>query len=561
MSSFDFSIYDYEDTTSAPTIKKTSTPKKQEKFDFSIYDQEEPVNEVQPTSEPVDYTKFSNTAGGQVINSLVRGGGSAIANIFDRSAKAQKEASLPALLGYPPDTRTEEAISKTIRSNLPEESTGIVPRLIEGGAEMGLDPASWFGGPAGAVGAFTGGVSRKGAEMLGLPPWAQFGASLVGGIAGGKAAGGPIPSIEKQTKPSGLPTRRYESTKKEIKISPSRKASINEKVESDFKTISDKIIDKSKIGATSKSLKENASFKEEVGNLFQEVENLSEKITGVFPSDNIKRSILNSSKSKLEKGLSPSEYEKGFESYMRGYAKDLKSKNVNASDLVNQYRKNNKSLSEYFEPGSAKSINNAKRDALIEYNKIIADQIEKYFPGTEFSKLFKETNKYWSEIKGVEFVDNFIDGIFSGKIDFQKGSKFFNKGTRDEFKRVLGKEEFGNFEQLMKDLMSTQRANALLKTAESKGFKDLGSNVFAYLIHPKLAAAKIGKDGVEAIYRSLLDKPKLAIKWENGVRAMKREDFKEAEKIFNSLDAETKRVSALKVFNRKVKDPSISRQK
>jgi hypothetical protein len=127
--------------------------------------------------------------------------------------------------------------------------------------------------------------------------------------------------------------------------------------------------------------------------------------------------------------------------------------------------------------------------------------------------------------------------MFDGKIRFDKGSKFFSKdGVQDSFKRALGDEGFRNFEQLMKDLMSTQEAYSLMKRANDKGFSDFAKTGIAYMLHPNLAKAKAGYDGVKSIYKALLDKPKLAITWDQGLKAAKKGNFLEAQNKFNLVN-------------------------
>lgn len=442
-----------------------------------------------------------------------------------------------------------------------EEELTSPERYARSGSRFVIGTSAFPGaGAKTALSAGATGLAHQGYKDIGIPEGALPYLDLITGAVthGAITPKEARPSIGKQTKPSGLPTRRYEGITKETKVSPGRREVINKKVEGDFKKIASDIVETTPLSKTARSLKEDASFIEKVGSEFERVEALAADIPGSASTSTIKANLLSKASEQLKSGLSPSEYDSQYAKYMKEFSKSITEKEFNATDSVKQFRKNNQSLTEYFEPGSSKAVNKAKRDALLDYNRLIAEHIETQYPGSEFSKLFTDTNKRWSDIKSAEFVEGFIKDLFDGKIDYRKGSKFFNKRYSDAFKKALGDEGYSKFEQLMKDFMSTQRAQSLLKTADSKGFHDLATTGISYLIHPKLAALKIGKDAVGYIYQAMLDKPRLMLKWDQGIKAVKREDFKQAEKIFSELDAEiapkeATRREALKKFNEKVK--------
>lgn len=384
-------------------------------------------------------------------------------------------------------------------------------------------------------------------ERLGVPePLADLGGFGIGVGAGSKT---PSISIGKSTKPSGLTTRRYENLKKETPVSPSRLKRINESVENDFRNITESIVKESPVEKTYNALKEDLSFKEKIGDQFKEVEKLAESLPESFSSKEFKVDLAKTLKEKTSKGISPSEYDVDYQNFMKNFLKETPKKDISAFDLVSQYRKNNKALSELYEPGKSRAFNRAKKDAILDYNKVIAESIEKKYPQSEFGELFKVSNKRWTEIKDSELLDKFMDDMFNGKINFEKGKKFFNKDAQESFKRAFGKENYPKFEMLMKDLMSTEKANSLLKAAESKGFGDLAKTAATYLIHPKLAYTRFGVDAVKGMYKSLLDKPKLSIIWDEGIKAMEKGDFAKAESRFNILDSQlSPKENAVKKF-------------
>lgn len=365
--------------------------------------------------------------------------------------------------------------------------------------------------------------------------------SEMGGLLASQPASILTPKIGigASKKPSGLTSRRFESIQKPTEVTKNRLGKINESLESDFRGITDKIIETSPVNKTYNSLKEDSLFKSKIGDLFQQVENKAESIPETFSSNIIRREISKKFKETGDKGLTPSDYDQSYQKIMKKFIKNTPVKEITAKELVSQYRLNNKSLSELYEPGKSKSFNRAKKDAFLDYNRIIAQIIEEKFPKSEFSDLFKFTNKRWSEIKDSESINKFLDDLFDGKIRYEKGQKLFAKdGVQDSFKRALGQDGFKNFEQLMKDLMSTKEAYSLLRKAEDKGFSDFAKTGLTYMLHPSLAKAKTGYDLTKAVYKALLDKPKLAITWDEGIRAAKKGNFSEAENKFSLINKE-----------------------
>ncbi len=344
-----------------------------------------------------------------------------------------------------------------------------------------------------------------------------------------------------KTKPSGMKERRFENIKEPREVSPGKLQQITDTVESDFKNIADDIISKSSIEETRNTLKENPAFKNEVRDQFKRVEELSGNIPDKFNVSEVGKTLINRTLKKKGTGFTISEYDKDFKSNIKKILKETPSQEITAKDLVIQYRKNNKELSEIYDPSKSYAANRAKKDAILEHNRAIAEVIQNKFPDTEFSKLFDNTNKQWTKISDAEAIDKFIDGIFDKKIKFEKGKKFFESDNLARpFKRALGEEGFKEFETLMKDLMTTETPYKMLQVAKQKGFSDLFQTAGAFLIHPTLGKLKLGiegsKRGFKSIMDMLLDKPKYAITYREGIDALKKGKFTEAEHKFDILN-------------------------
>lgn len=402
-------------------------------------------------------------------------------------------------------------------------------------------------------------TTKAALEVTGIPePFAELGGYIAGGSAGAKT-----PAIElKSKKPSGLTERGFEKLKEPTPVPEKKIQQINEKIEKDFREISGQIIKESSIGETAENLANNPVFKQESRELLEKSQEIADSLTDIIPSKSLKKEIADIG-AKNVKGISLNEYDKNYIKFMKESLENIIPENITFGELVETYRKNNKSLTEYFEPGASKALNRAKRDAILDQNRAIANLIEKANP--ELSKVFKEGNARWTKIMDAEAIDTFISDVFKERINFKKLHDFFDKSGYDRiFKRALGEEGYKNFEKLITDMLSSEKGYKMLRVAQEKGYKDMAKTLMGYIIHPKLGIAKAGIDTVKNSYRALmnamLDKPQLGITFNRGIKEFNKGNFAAAEKDLNTVHSEVEllrkseenRIEALKKFKEKI---------
>ncbi len=460
-----------------------------------------------------------------------------------------------------------------------QQMLGMIPTVSNIGREveektgLPLEPKEWYqkllrlGSMAGK--AAPGTLTQKGTAAV-VTPATSFGlqqagvpevfadplALGIGGVAGSKAPKVEA-SVTKKTKPSGLPERQYEKLTKPRTVSETKIQKIDKKLEKDFRDISEDILSTSPIEDTRAAIRDNPKFKSEIAKKFREVEALAESMPDKIHTDVIKESLEKKLSEKKTTGLSPSEYDKDLTKFISGFIKETPETEVGTAGLVAKYRENNKALTEYFSPGESKAHNRAKKDALLDYNRAIAEVIEKEYPDSEFSQLFKETNKRWADISDAESIDTFIDGLFKEGPKFKKGRKIFESENQARpFKRAMGDTNFKRFEQLMSDMLTSEKPYSMLKAAKARGWGDLFKTATLYVLSPKLALGKLGinkfRDAYEGITNMMLDKPQLTVTWKKGLDALKKGDFAKAETEFDILEKEKDRREALGKFNEKV---------
>lgn len=431
-----------------------------------------------------------------------------------------------------------------------EEKTGapLAPKtplqkaLRMGGEAAGFRPGSL--GHKATAGVVTPALEKL-LEMVDLP--GTQGAKIpeiyrqTAAFAGGQMT--PAPKLTKEVHPSGIIKRRFEDIEKPTKVSPGKYQKIVESVEGDVKQIAEDLLKEEPL---TKEAIEDPTYQEKLDESLAQVSEKAKEIPFSFKPKQLlsfmKRRLKNWQKDL--KGVSLSESEKTFVEEFQNIMTDIAEGRgqYTFKDLVDQYRKFNKSLGEYFDPSKPKSANQGKRNALLEANRSIAEFFDTVAPGSEFSKLFKDTNKRYARKADVDLVSDTLDGIFEGgKIDFKAVDKLLDPSRtnlRRSFQNSMGKEGFAHFEKGLRDVMGMKNPMGLLKKAESAGFGKLASLAGSYLMHPSLAKLKIGYDLAKDLPNMFLDKPQLAVKWERAVDGFKKGKFQEAQDNFEKLDSE-----------------------
>ena len=353
----------------------------------------------------------------------------------------------------------------------------------------------------------------------------------------------PRRSKSPELKPSGMPKRGFENLEKPRRVQPEAKLAAKEAIESDFKNITNKIIDSTPTGNALAEIRKDPTFKRTVSEQFKEVDALAEKIDTPVPGKKVKKDLVDTLAKKKVKGFVPSEYEKMQAKKIKKFVKDTPSRNLSASELVKQYRKNNEQLGELYESGQSYAYNRAKKDALLDVNRTIAETIEKNYGDQDFFKLFKETNESWSKIMDAEAIQEFGDALFEeNKINYKTAKQFFkSEQLQRPFKRALGKENYKAFETTLKDLLTTEQPLKNLKIAPKKSafkLKDMPLAIYS----PKAFGGKLAFNAIKDFYNSFfeasLSKPSVAKTWRAGYLAAKKGNIPKAISLVEDLQKE-----------------------
>lgn len=397
-------------------------------------------------------------------------------------------------------------------------------------------------------------AKAAGAAGEGLPIGLPFGIGGAGGLAegiakelgateeqqalagvGGMGAKGLLkfrPKLVKvpKVKPSGMPVRKFEKLKKPTRVFRSTAEKAIRETEGDFRKLTSDL--QNKTNRSYRAMTEDPTFKAQVSDIFEQVEKGAAKLKDPVSTQNLANQLHGEMRKTRQRGISQSDTEITKQSQLTKFFIDTKGRKFTATQLLDQFRKNNEQLSKLYPYGEKALENIGKREALEAYNRAIANTIQEQFPKTEFADLFKFTNNRWSEIKKIETVDKYIDAVFKGdKINFRLAEKVLTDPKQaGRLKNAIGKQSFAEFKQIHKDLLSREQA---LKMLNAKGFSvdDIPKKALYFLIKPKTTAVFIGKDLVERVWRTALTNPQQMRKWRMGASLFKRGHVKEALKI------------------------------
>ncbi len=447
---------------------------------------------------------------------------------------------------FPTFGNIERGIEK--QTGLPLEAKTRPQRALglAGGIRQALGPTGAGATALQAAGA--GGAAVAGSEamqkFLGVPETA---ADVIASLGIGRVQPGqvkPIVTIGPKEKPSGLTERMFERTEKPTSVSKSRLEKLDQKVETEFRDLSNKIKQTSENKTVFEALDAGPEFKETAREAFNVVAQAAEDIKQPISGKELKTQIIRQVAEKKGRTILTSEFEQHKRAYLEKLWKSTTEGNMSVSDLVKQYRENNAGWGELWEPGQSSAYNRAKQAALSEYNKAIVETLRKQGADPTFVGLFEDTNKAWQQIMDAESLNRVIDEIATGKIDFARGEKFLDQhGIRKQVERSLGKDGAKQFDQLVKDVVSMKTPRKFLRERPQKdGMAYMAKRFAHFMFFPKSGAAlgayEMAKGAYTALWEALLDKPKLAVKWNKGVNAAKAGDVKAAEKMFRAVEAE-----------------------
>lgn len=469
------------------------------------------------------------------------------ADLYLALAGAEDEEELERLRMLP--NWDEEAYQKGREQALSTFPTqGNISRMIEEETGFPLEPktklqknlnlagtGAGFGGASGAVAAPA--VSEATQALGGTEELGEF-----LGVGAG-ALGKKGPQLKAETKPSGLPTRRFESVKSIEKVPGKKISKINETLESDFKNIADKIFEETPIYDVQSALKEGPLYKANAVESFEKVQNLANELPESVSSKEIVSRLKNQVSPKRQKGFMDSEsdiaYKKVLDSIIEKSPKE--GEGISAGKLVEQYRKNNEELSKLFEPGQSKAYNAGKAEAYLDYNKAIGQTIEDLYPESEFSALFKESNRKWSQIKDAEAIETYMDKVFEGeKVNFKEAKKALeSKNLSHSLKRSLGDKGYSDFKQLVNDLSSVEPALKNLREIPGKSLGEYATSFTPFLFNKTFGtvkwAAKELMNAKRSLWEFMLDKPKYRLEWKEGVKALRDGNPQKAKEVFDGL--------------------------
>jgi len=363
-------------------------------------------------------------------------------------------------------------------------------RFIERGAEIyGQLPLKGMTIPA-AIGA----VAGQTAEELGASPDLQMIAELTGIAAPDIAKG--LFSLAKKPFVSESGLRLPKIAEKEAikgikpKVIPGKK----EKIFSEISTKAEGLINdiKKESIPIAKEIEEGIDVYGKAERNLNKVEALSKKLPHEIES-NLISDYLNQAESNIKTGITPTEEQEKILKLINKFKKNYgvsegTTRFYSPDKYLRQFRNLNKDLKNLYQ---TKFVHGERRDTMKFYEGL-KDAIEETFSQgapQEFSNLFKEANKEFSQIKRLEKFDEIMGKVSTdkGTLDTKKLDKFVKDNKKANILRSqIGEEGFNKLRLISNDL---SKAKNKLDLIQEFGFKDiiksgLAQGVLSYLGFP-----------------------------------------------------------------------------
>lgn len=443
----------------------------------------------------------------------------------------------------PKEEEAPDNIVDAIAESLGYDSSPQTPagEISRGVAERATESAPLFfsGGIPAVLQQVYGYLAGEGSKQLGASEGVGSVVDTVVSANPKEIAKNLFPSKNPQYTQSGLPIRKVSKTTKPTKVSSSTKTNITQTLEKDFKTLSDKYLSKN---TTAKQVIENPNFKTQTSELFEEVDKLIPN-TGKIKTSQIKKNFKKRISSAKKQGYADSEFERVYKKETNRVNKSFGNRSVEPKDVLKQYRKNNRELTELFEPGKSGAYNRAKKESLLEHNRAIEDTFsEIYGEDSAFVKLFKKTNNDWEKILNYENIQDTIDKAFvDGKINFnQLNKQIHSKSFQRSLTTLIGKEGAKQYNSLISDFNGLKNPTSLLGIASEQGLNV--KDMVAFVTHPKYSKAYLvykisSKLFKKAQERALTDQV-FVRDWKSGINAFTKKDLAKASSIFSRLRKE-----------------------
>lgn len=500
-------------------------------------------------------------APGNLLDLVVRGG-SWLANKLGAPEEVTQQAGdfTRQLFNLP---TSQDINQQFISRGINPEAQTTAGRIVNRAAESAAGAAVLGAGAAALPAITAGGATGQTLLEAGLPPWVANTVDLIISADPRKAVQNVF---SPKTTSSGLPQRGFSTITKTTKVSEGTKRAIVQNLEDDFKKVSNKILGSQE---SVQAIRSNPAYRQQIDTAFEEVQNLAGQIPETINTREIQGNFTNRIRGRASRGYADSEFErslkkqakaveKGFEVTPRKEIKttvldasgnpttqiiEAKGKYVAITDVVKQFRKNNQELKEYFEPGKSPASNRAKKTALLEHNKAIADTFEKRFPNSEFVKVFKKSNADFEKLMQFEAVEEQIGKAFSdNKINFKQLQKqLSNEPFQRNLKGLLGEGMQKEYNGLIREFVSLEDPYKLLRIAQSKGIsQELLTLALPYLLGPKVGASATAIKGAAFFFNKgreyLLRNPKIITTWRQALVNFKKGNYPAALRGFQQLE-------------------------
>jgi len=247
--------------------------------------------------------------------------------------------------------------------------------------------------------------------------------------------------------------------------------------------------------------------------MFNKVTSDAELYGGTVGTPTLKK-VLKENIQKFGKARTPAPTQKAATKIARDMLNDLNIKDLTRSELIAQYRSNNKAMKSLVEKMFTEGSQPESLKVYEAANREIANIISKDPETTNlFKHLFKKSNENWAQLRKLDEFESIMKTAYGkeGKLEAAKFANIFKKDkTVRQLNKVFGTQKTNQLKSLSNDLL---KADEAIKKITPLNLKDLIVGAPYLLKFLGIPGAKtIGgvlaaRKGVEFLYGSYLLRP------------------------------------------------------
>lgn len=379
-------------------------------------------------------------------------------------------------------------------------------------------------------------------KQLGVPePVAEL-TSLLGSTALPGLLQGKVKKFD-----SGLTKRNLQKINKSTSMTPTQKEKLLQTLRQEGQDLSQDLLEK--YFPQYQEITQNPGFIQALEKDFEDIANtFSTASHKSLPTRDLQDKLRKLMHKEMTSSLYKDPGQKTYLKTMQEAIKDLHNQpTFSTADLLNQYRRNNLSLKNYYDSTLSSLQNKANKKALLDQQQAIKELLqEAYAEDPKVFKKFLNTNASYENVKSLEKISSSFDKAMSSSDPSHNMNKLLNdKRFNETLLKSMGKTGADQFKTLIKDYTTLTQNLPRIKESAS-GFKILKDHGWLTLLLPNMLKvipqSMTGWHFLHWLRREFIRSPQKHREWRNLISAIQRKDMKSLSRFAQLLDPTMRKI-------------------